>query len=1023
MKKTKTRYYLVTGMVSFMMIFSIFSLSIIYTDSISMNVKADPPAGYNHRPTNEFFTSLECGPCIDNGDPAQDEVWKDWGYDPAVRYNWIVFHTDIPSQDDLYTSEGRQRQNDYNYGPTVSNPTVIYDGGYIEGNGYPADESKGYIDDSGTRDVIRDIEVYIEQEFTTDGIEFTYQVHYLGGEGVTGDSTPTVDDIDASIYIFVVEDNVTAYSSIIGGNYLNHNVFREYAREDEQVTMVEDEWYNSSVTWTWPSPEPTVPIQPHMVMGIIGVFDREDTSSGQPAITMPRTSNSANYKSTIWDWEEDVPVFSNVQFTNRVSDSLISADISDNDGISSAWLVYNLTGSDYNWNVLEMDVDSGGYASLALTETEGSIVNYTILAYDNNQLGSQTPMDLHEIVFSDDTSAPSVITDLAADSGSNEGEVELTWSAPGDDGSSGTATRYIIKYATTAITSESQWSSATTIANSISPKSSGNTETLTVGELPPGQTYYFAVRAEDEVGNLALMSNSPFATVTSDPGDITAPVKITNLEAQPGQNVGEIVLTWTAPGDDGDQGTASKYYIKHSTIEIISETDWDSATDIANAPTPQSASNQESFTINGLTVDQTYYFAVRAEDDIPNLSDISNSPSSVPYTGDLTEPGRIVDLTAEPGDNIGEVHLSWTAPNEDGDSGGKATEYIIRYSQSKIESESDWDLAYDIPDEPNPANPGILESFTITDLTADIGYYFAIRSEDEVPNLSEISNSAFATAQSSQFEPPEITNIYHEPNDPTPSDEITIYGTVTGDVNSVKLSICKVNETCSVQMMDSIGSSKYMTTLDPLSEGDYEYEIVARDTKDQEHISEVIHLTVMFSSNEDSDGDGVPDSEDAFPDDDSQWEDSDNDGYGDNPDGNNPDAFPNDPDRWITPKTEEDTPWYESDSAMFMIFLLIVVIVVCALIAGMFLARGKRREIPTAQPVSFDIDPGFVPMAPSESTYTPLTAEPVFTPMAAALPQTEEIACPSCSTLFDIPTEPRPLMVSCPSCGMQGMID
>jgi hypothetical protein len=48
----------------------------------------------------------------------------------------------------------------------------------------------------------------------------------------------------------------------------------------------------------------------------------------------------------------------------------------------------------------------------------------------------------------------------------------------------------------------------------------------------------------------------------------------------------------------------------------------------------------------------------------------------------------------------------------------------------------------------------------------------------------------------------------------------------------------------------------------------------------------------------DSDGDGYPDSEDAFPNDATQWSDIDGDGYGDNPNGNNPDKFPRDPTEW-----------------------------------------------------------------------------------------------------------------------------
>lgn len=48
----------------------------------------------------------------------------------------------------------------------------------------------------------------------------------------------------------------------------------------------------------------------------------------------------------------------------------------------------------------------------------------------------------------------------------------------------------------------------------------------------------------------------------------------------------------------------------------------------------------------------------------------------------------------------------------------------------------------------------------------------------------------------------------------------------------------------------------------------------------------------------DTDGDGIPDSQDEFPTDRTQWADRDGDGFGDNPAGFNPDAFPDDPAEW-----------------------------------------------------------------------------------------------------------------------------
>ena len=77
-------------------------------------------------------------------------------------------------------------------------------------------------------------------------------------------------------------------------------------------------------------------------------------------------------------------------------------------------------------------------------------------------------------------------------------------------------------------------------------------------------------------------------------------------------------------------------------------------------------------------------------------------------------------------------------------------------------------------------------------------------------------------------------------------------------------------------------------------------------------------VTCIFGST-DSDGDGVPDDEDAFPNDDTEWADSDGDGVGDNGD-----VFPNDDTEWADSDGDgvgdngdvfpnDDTEWADSD--------------------------------------------------------------------------------------------------------------
>lgn len=77
----------------------------------------------------------------------------------------------------------------------------------------------------------------------------------------------------------------------------------------------------------------------------------------------------------------------------------------------------------------------------------------------------------------------------------------LTWTAPGDDGASGTAARYEVRYSTEPITEES-WQYAKEAGQVPGPQAAGSSETATVPGLAAGTRYYFAVRARDDVWQL-----------------------------------------------------------------------------------------------------------------------------------------------------------------------------------------------------------------------------------------------------------------------------------------------------------------------------------------------------------------------------------------------------------------------------------------------------------------------------------------------------------------------------------------
>ena len=90
------------------------------------------------------------------------------------------------------------------------------------------------------------------------------------------------------------------------------------------------------------------------------------------------------------------------------------------------------------------------------------------------------------------------------------------------------------------------------------------------------------------------MSNSDFNITLPDP-DLTAPAAITDLTASDPTN-STINLTWTAPGDDDNTGTASFYDIRFATASIT-EAGPDTISPPAKTPLTE-VSNDIGLTLN-----------------------------------------------------------------------------------------------------------------------------------------------------------------------------------------------------------------------------------------------------------------------------------------------------------------------------------------------------------------------------------------------------------------------------------------
>ena len=112
-----------------------------------------------------------------------------------------------------------------------------------------------------------------------------------------------------------------------------------------------------------------------------------------------------------------------------------------------------------------------------------------------------------------DTTPPAAVSDLSTHLLSTSA-LELSWTAPGDDGTEGRASAYELRWAETPIV-DSTWADAQEIVRRPVPGPAGTHEATTVEGLTPGEQYYFALRTEDDAGWTSALSNLAPARMTA----------------------------------------------------------------------------------------------------------------------------------------------------------------------------------------------------------------------------------------------------------------------------------------------------------------------------------------------------------------------------------------------------------------------------------------------------------------------------------------------------------------------------
>ncbi len=337
------------------------------------------------------------------------------------------------------------------------------------------------------------------------------------------------------------------------------------------------------------------------------------------------------------------------------------------------------------------------------------------------------------IVAPPDTVPPAKVTDLAAGS-PTDSSLLLTWTAPGDDSTEGTASRYeILQYEGNDIDCGYVW--ITEIDSVPQPLPAGSVESLVVFGLDADSTYYYSLRAADEDSNWSGYSNLAMGHTTSGVDSIP-PAPVTNLRII-AKDTMSVTLAWTAPGDDDTVGTAAEYAIRHF-HSAINDYTWYLGTPVDSVPSPQPAGTSETFRVGGLASDSLYHFSLRTMDEANNWSGFSNDVQTRTSTEpDYFPPDPIVDLHAAE-QTHSSITIAWSAPADQPDSVA-VFKYDIRYSQDSL-SAANFLQAMKPTNIPLPEAPGTAQSYTIGGLDSATQYYIAMKCTDDYSNWSELSN-------------------------------------------------------------------------------------------------------------------------------------------------------------------------------------------------------------------------------------------------------------------------------------------
>jgi titin len=338
--------------------------------------------------------------------------------------------------------------------------------------------------------------------------------------------------------------------------------------------------------------------------------------------------------------------------------------------INSYVIRYSSSSSSGPWSSLY-------YISVTTSFSFGGLTNGTTywfqVAAVNGFCGSGAPDSGPFITSNSATPAttPDQVTGVTTTSGPNVGNISVSWTTPGNGGLA--ISSYILQY---RISGTGSWTTITGI-------SSVATNYVITG-LANSTTYDIRVAAVNIVGTGAY---SNIVTETT----FTTPNQVTGVTTTSGPNVGNISVTWTAPGNGGL--AISSYTLQY---RISGPGSFTTITGIGTTNT----------IVTGLANSTTYDIRVAAVN-IAGTGAYSNIVIGLTFT----TPNSPTNLTGTAGN--AQVSLTWTAPTNNG--GTPITGYLVEYNST--DPSGPW----------TPVNTGsTATTYTLTGLTNGTLYYVRV---------------------------------------------------------------------------------------------------------------------------------------------------------------------------------------------------------------------------------------------------------------------------------------------------------